>query len=299
MAIEIKWERSGLQGFVSCDCEICNPPKTKEDKKTRGLFKEKKRCAAYKKASEEVDAEEEKRRNKERARQEALIAGNRSKAQEPAQAKVGETVPARRIRKWYGEHGIEVLTRIIRKDDADGNPVGEAQGPFFDDLSMTRHKGEKVYEIIAQPPTMEKFNELRDIHYTIGLEDLVSSSFGDIEGLGDEIRERYDNYPENLQGTDKYEELGTCADSLEEIREVDAPDTNSIKEKQFVYLPVMNCSSRSDRLYSATHALKAAIEFLQTAENFKPEEVDDAKFWGEEIEEAIANTDDICFPGMY
>lgn len=281
---ETKWSKDGLEATVTCDCKICKKGKTE--------------CVEYKHASIWAEKEEKKRLLAEEKRQQKLIDGPRSKAKDPAKSKVGETIPARRLRAWFGAYGEEVLKRKITKHNDNGELVElDGCGPYAKALELNYRKGETVYEIILAMPTPEKFNELRDTHYATTIGELIDDTFADIEGLAGEIRDWYDNLPQQFQDGSKGDELNECADNLEQIQAPDVPE--NLKDLRLVCLPMLDVKSRGDQLASCVERLTSAKEFLEDAEKMKAENIEEATFLISEIDEAISGCEGVEFPGMY
>ena len=287
MGVETKWSKDGLDATVTCDCKVC---KKGEDE-----------CSAYKRAETLARKEEQKRGRAEESRQKALAAKPRSAAKVPEAAKLHATLSARKIEAWFGPYGLPVLSAVVKKyDDNDEDKEIASYGPFIKRLSMAEQRGKpKIYEVVEALPTVQKFNELRDLHYLTTIEDVISDANEEIESLAGEIREWYDNMPEGFQNASKGEEVNECADQLEGITTVDIDDApEKIKAMKIVYLPLRDISSRGDRLASATSRYDAAKDRL---EEFKggEEEVKDAGYLAEECSRVVSECDGISFPGMY
>jgi hypothetical protein len=271
--ISTTWSTDGLTATVTCDC------------KTR----KKDCCTTYTRACSAAEKEETKRREGELVRQRKLIAKPRFSAKAPESAKIHDTLSARKVVSWYGRHGLAVLTA-----------EAESSGPFLRRLALAEERGKpKAYEIIRALPSVERFNDLRDAHYTTTIEDLIAEANSDVEDLASEIRDWHDNMPENLQYGYKGEEILECANALEAIDPVDIEDAPAeIKEMKIVYLPMLDIRSRGGRMGSAIDRYTAVYEKLNQFRGGKMA----VKAAGEIIEQCgqvMSDAENISFPGMF
>lgn len=93
----------------------------------------------------------------------------------------------------------------------------------------------------------------------------VSDAFNALEELGTEMRERYDNAPENLQQTDVNQRVDECANTLEGLSEPDMPEC--IAEVAMEYSQPTygrRGPSRADRCSDACSILSAAVSACET-----------------------------------
>jgi len=145
----------------------------------------------------------------------------------------------------------------------------------------------------------------------MSLEEAVSTAFAEIESLGEEMREAYDNTPESLQQSGVGELRGAAADALEYINEVDVPDdlkdTETTKFEVSWNEPARTAKqvmklSRSSRMGDACMLLDACIEFLDgiIEDEQKPQELrDSAEGLRGELDNAKSEAEAVEFPGMF
>jgi len=162
----------------------------------------------------------------------------------------------------------------------------------------------------------------------MSMSDAVSDAFSALESLGEEMRESYDNTPENFQQSGVGEARGEAADALENLSEPSVPsELEEIKVSWSV--PVLSPSkarkqSRSDRRYDATATLQAVISALEDIRDYdqpeneneegealkegdagyeKPEydeaTVEAARDFIDEVQNLIDEAEAVEFPGMY
>lgn len=152
----------------------------------------------------------------------------------------------------------------------------------------------------------KKFEEKK-----MSLADAVSTAFGEITSLGEEMREAFDNTPESLQQSGVGEARGEAADNLENISEIDVPDilqdTDAKKFEVTWSEPVRTAKqamklSRSARRDDALMMLDACVEFLNELadKESESEEIRDAaKELSDELENAKGEIEAVEFPGMF
>lgn len=126
--------------------------------------------------------------------------------------------------------------------------------------------------------------------------DAVSEAFGDIEMLAEEMRETFDNTPESLQQSGVGEARGEAADALENISEVDVPDSLAQLDVEWIdaHRPGRRGLSRSKRRDNAVNILQTVISMLDEREND-----DDAEGLRDDLDNAVSEMEDVQFPGMY
>ena len=64
--------------------------------------------------------------------------------------------------------------------------------------------------------------KLKERQLTIA--DAISEAYGELQTIGEEMREAFDNTPESLQSGGVGEARGEAADALENISELDVPE---------------------------------------------------------------------------
>lgn len=138
--------------------------------------------------------------------------------------------------------------------------------------------------------------------------DAVSTAFGVVTELAEEMREAYDNTPESLQGSGVGEARGEAADALEYIEEPQIPEALAHIPVSFCALPLSNRASRADRMSDGMRYAQEAIDVLQGIidEHLKEESDTFGELTAIEIEEVmeqiqgmVDDADGVSFPGMY
>lgn len=139
----------------------------------------------------------------------------------------------------------------------------------------------------------------------------VDTAFGVIEELASELRDWYDNMPENLQGGSKGDEVDEAASDLENISEPDVPDFLQDLPVVFQQLPLKARASRSDRLDDGLQYARNALSELEAkleASDALPEgdpaklstgQRDELDSFLSELNDLIDNSEAVSFPGMY
>jgi seryl-tRNA synthetase len=100
----------------------------------------------------------------------------------------------------------------------------------------------------------------RTIERELSIADAVSEAHGELETLGQELRDWYDNLHENLQGS--RDDINDAADTLENMSEPDVPEGIGKHTWKFSAL-ARKARSRSDRRDEATGTLDATIQELE------------------------------------
>lgn len=149
------------------------------------------------------------------------------------------------------------------------------------------------------------------------ISDFVDEACGEFESLQEEMQERFDNMPENLQGGDVGSRVEEAAQALGEVMErPDFPEGVTDDEIEIVLpgrTPKQTAKmSRADRRDDAVQILAAVVDRLQT----KIDELDQAQSGGDEsddttnqvealteymegLQNRIDNAEAVEFPGMY
>lgn len=148
--------------------------------------------------------------------------------------------------------------------------------------------------------------------HKMSLEDAVSAAFGEITTLGEEMREAYDNTPENLQQAAIGEARDQAASDLENISEAEVPDilkdSADAKEKKFeiswttskMTAKQQMRQSRSDRRDGAVQILDACIDHLDKIaddESVSEEVKEAASELRDELDNAKSEVEAVDFPG--
>jgi molecular chaperone DnaK (HSP70) len=133
--------------------------------------------------------------------------------------------------------------------------------------------------------------------YNSTVADIISESFSELESLGEEMRERYDNAPENLQATEVNQRVEEAADALEALSEPEVPECVAQLPVTFSFKPQRR-QSRPDRRNQATERLSLAKSAIEDWQEEQEEEHEDVDTLLEEIQQLIDDADNIEFPGM-
>jgi len=203
--------------------------------------------------------------------------------------RVGEEVGIAKLRKTYDQYANSVL------------------GLYLDELPREGKK-QRRFKVRQDMPSVDEYLRLKSTRYSTTVESLVDEAYAEIECLAEEMRERFDNMPENLQGGDIGCRVEEAADALEGIDRVDYPD--DLSEITTVFYPTLNCDSRADRAAEAASQLRHAVDVLrewqdeQTVkanEDGSEEEVDPAiaAEFADELENHADELEGVDFPGMY
>lgn len=144
------------------------------------------------------------------------------------------------------------------------------------------------------------------VETTVG--DAVDTAYGELNTLGEELREAADNMPENLQGGDLYDRRTEAADTLEGFSEIDVPEF-------LQHLPVKfetrrnPRASRADRCAEAVQYLRTAQEVVESLNELDPKEsgTERPEGWDQgavdafldELTTMIDDAEAVEFPGMF
>jgi hypothetical protein len=137
--------------------------------------------------------------------------------------------------------------------------------------------------------------------------DAVSEAFGELQSLGEEMRESYDNTPESLQSSGVGEARGEAADALENISEPDVPETLGTEVFKFQERALTNKQqmrlSRAARRDNAVAVLQHVVEHLEVAiadtANMNEDEIAEAESLRDDVQNIIDEAEGVEFPGMY
>ncbi|HEX2557439.1 MAG TPA: hypothetical protein VHK86_03880, partial [Nitrososphaera sp.] len=130
-------------------------------------------------------------------------------------------------------------------------------------------------------------------------------AYGELQTLGEEMREAYDNTPESLQNSGVGEARGEAADNLENISEPNVPEELMGDKFTFKFnSSTKKKTSRSDRRYEAVETLQAVSAFLGDIEEnrdgkYSKEEVQAASDFVQDIDQMVDEAEAVDFPGMY
>ena len=198
-----------------------------------------------------------------------------------------EIITDRQVKKQYASpHALHILeTR-----------------EYLEAVPKTKRREHQKYKVMRPLPTVEEMRTVIHAKFTTTADSLVDDAVGELQCLGEELREWYDNLPESLQQSDKAYTLDESAGMLEAVYEPDLDD--SATEVDVVFIPAINISSRRDRHAEAIAMLEAAKEALITADEGLDGELDLTKDNTHEegvndIENIIHEVECVEFPGMF
>lgn len=166
------------------------------------------------------------------------------------------------------------------------------------------------------------------VEHTYEIEGAVSDGFGALEELGSEMRERFDNAPENLQQTDTNQRVSEAADTLEGLSQPDVPDCIAGVDCSFKSVPnkrTSRAARRDDAIEILDAAKSAAESWLEENEEIEVgEDIPDGdggegatkkatdedvqereslrgevETFIQEMDDLISEASDVEFPGMF
>jgi hypothetical protein len=137
----------------------------------------------------------------------------------------------------------------------------------------------------------------------------VSDALSELQELGSEMREWFDNMSEGLQQTGKAETISCTADSLESVSEPDVPEC--VAELEVTYFESVNRDkrrgpSRAVRCENAVAMLNAAKDAVEAFTSSKGEGDGVDQDVISEVDQLVSDLDDVIseaegceFPSMY
>lgn len=140
------------------------------------------------------------------------------------------------------------------------------------------------------------------------LADAANEAYGDLQGLGEEMREWADNLEEKFSNTDKYQRVSEAADTLEGLNEPDYPDwANATKVQITELIKKPKRPSRASRRDDACSILQVCMEACQEwlDEHTEVKEGAELELSGtiEQLQNDLESLKDeaeaVEFPGMY
>lgn len=142
------------------------------------------------------------------------------------------------------------------------------------------------------------------------IEEAVQDAISEVESLRDEMNEWRDNIEERFGGTEKYERVSEAADQLDNVQEIDIPE--SLREMKVTVVSQRKSSKKSPyprwlRLQNAIEALGAVRSLLEEGtENSLIEDdqkkidlTDDVEQLMTDVGDAIDNLEGVEFPTMF
>ena len=199
--------------------------------------------------------------------------------------RVDEEVGVAKLRKTYDGYANSVL------------------GIYLEELPREKRKQRRFKVIKEDMPTVEEYQRMKANRYRTNVEAIIDEAYSEVECLAEEMRDRYDNMPENLQGGDVGCRVEEAADGLEGIDRVDYPQ--DLDEIDIVFLPSLKLNSRSDRACEAGSQLREAADGVrQWMDDEDQADISDDKKsifedFAQELENHADELESIEFPGMY
>lgn len=214
-----------------------------------------------------------------------------------AKVKVGDLIGSVALKNMFDAHAPSVL------------------GDYLSRVEKHKKGSRTQYKVKLPLPSTQEYNKLREQKYTVSAGSLVEDACCEIESLGEEMVEWYDNLPESFQSSDKGDRIQEAADNLQNADRPDIP--NILQHINLVYLPALKIQSRQDRLDEAVSMLRAAAEAVdEWVENNRTDEnqqkgsieIENQKIefdWDDvldistQIENMVENVESTEFPSMY
>ena len=210
----------------------------------------------------------------------------------------GQTVKDGELKNQFGDRYREVLGERLKQLPRKG-------------------KERPTFTVEADlPDTKGEYDRMQQKRFTTTVEALISDAFSEIESLGEEMREAFENTPKSLQGSGAGEARGEAADTLESLHS-DQPDIPDIcTEIEVYFLPPKDTSSRAKRASAAQDMLSSASgEIRSFIENYEEEEeegkegeekekkeapdLDELESLADKLDEIGDEVGGVTFPGMY
>jgi hypothetical protein len=191
------------------------------------------------------------------------------------------------LKKTYGSHAVFVL------------------GGRLEALPREHKKGAKQkYKVLETLPTTEEFCNLRARKFTTTVDALISDAFGEFESLRDELQDWYDGMPENLQGSQKGEDLQNAIDTLGNLEAPVVP--TEVENLETVYIPQEKIDSRPDRRDDAVSKLATAVDVLNDAMDdedsetkYTDEQKEGIQQLIDDLENLASDAESVEFPTMF
>lgn len=154
---------------------------------------------------------------------------------------------------------------------------------------------------MAKKQRAKKEPEIIKHESTIG--GIVADAMSELECLGEEMREAFDNTPESLQNGGVGEARGQAADDLEGLSEPNVPKClEELKVEWTERKGGKRRASRASRRDDAVSMLNRAVDRLNEYEADEANSEDDrseAEQLRDEIENLISEAENVYFPGMF
>jgi len=207
------------------------------------------------------------------------------------------------------KENVVITVRKLKKELGSYYPYATTVG-LCKAIPKTKKGQMRRYEVLVDElPSRGEFMKVLNEKFKTPLSSLLSDAFCDIEALGEEINEWWENMGENLQCSSKGEELEECFGVLEYIEEVtiDNDALENIKIS-FIPTPAQDVTSRGDRLQECVSMITLVKEYL--SELVEDEDNETLPLTDEEkesiqdeaidpLDEVLSELENVYFPSMY
>ena len=163
-------------------------------------------------------------------------------------------------------------------------------------------KGRMRQYAVKQLPTQEEYTKLKTERFTVDASELLEEAKAEVEAVGEELQDWYDNLPEGFQASLKGEAISEAASTLQSVTIPEYPaKAETIK---VCFYPPLNVVSRNHRCGKAADMLRTIGEKVEDYIEAKRKESRKYKdngleeFVGECIE-AADEIEGVEIPGMY
>lgn len=179
--------------------------------------------------------------------------------------KVNEVVGVIKLKNAYDKYAVRVLGGRLKQI--------ESERTAANDKGRSKRKPAS-FKVTAALPTLDEYKELKRKAFTTTADSLMDEAYSEIESLGGEMREWYDNLTDTLQQNDQGTRVGEAADALENISRQDSVDIMSSID--VYHLPGLDLTSRAKRWDEASSMLSAVAGAIHDyASENRPEEKDE------------------------
>jgi hypothetical protein len=166
-------------------------------------------------------------------------------------------------------------------------------------VAPTKERERTKWKVVQELPlTPADYNALVEQEFTTTVGALVEDAFCQIEELGYEMREVYDNMPENLKGGWVGTQRQEVADALENLACGKPEVPGGAEGIKVIFYPAADLGSRPKRASNAADMLRAAAD---EARSYVEKGGEDAglKELADSLERVAEEVEFIDFPGMY
>jgi len=208
-----------------------------------------------------------------------------------------------------------------------GNEYQRVLGDLLELLPKKTEREHNKYKVVGEMPKLQtEYQKLFNEHFSTDVESLIGGAYSEIEELANEMREAFDNMPEQLRDGDIGQRRSDAADALDSIVG-DIPDIPEYCVNiMTVFVPGRGLTSRRKRADEASRSLQdAASEIREFISNFDEEQeeiaavgkellhadpkeytdpetapdMNELESLADDLEQAAEELDEIDFPGMY